>query len=98
MSKQITLIQATVAAVLLAVGAAHAAAPQEIVKLPRVVITGKAVTVATLPRVVIVGKSTPDVQVAKVEQLPRVVVTGLSANTLMQQQVLAAAKSSNRAL
>ncbi|CAN5144878.1 hypothetical protein BH11PSE10_BH11PSE10_07280 [soil metagenome] len=74
MSKQITLIQATVAAVLLAVGAAHAAAPQqEIVELPRVVITGKAAP-----------------QVAKIEQLPRVVVTGLSANTRMQQQLLAA--------
>jgi hypothetical protein len=75
MSKQITLIQATVAALLLAVGTAHAAS-QEIVKLPRVVI---------------VGKATPDVQVAKIEQLPRVVVTGLSLQTQMQRQLLASA-------
>ncbi|CAN5144039.1 hypothetical protein BH11PSE10_BH11PSE10_07220 [soil metagenome] len=97
MSKQITLIQATVTALLLAFGAAHAA-PQEIVKLPRVVITGKAVTIATLPRVVIVGKATPELQLAKVEQLPRVVVTGYSRATQLQQQTLAAAKSAGRTI
>jgi hypothetical protein len=95
MSKQITLIQATVAALLLAVGAAHAA-PQEIVKLPRVVVTGKAVTVAVLPRVVVVGKAT--VEMAKVNVLPRVVVTGLSLNTQMQRQMLASAQAAVPAL
>jgi hypothetical protein len=99
MSKQTTLIQATVAALLLAVGVAQAA-PQEIVKLPRVVVTGKAVTIATLPRVVVVGKATPEVQVAKaskIEQLPRVVVTGLSLQTQMQRQLLASAAPTARA-
>ena len=72
MSKQITLIQATVAALLLAVGAAHAA-PQEIVKLPRVVIVGKATPAA--------------VQVAKIEVLPRVVIVSRSAAA--PQQLLA---------
>ncbi len=59
MSQQISLIQATVAALLLAVASSQSAhaAPQEIVKLPRVVVTGKAVTVAVLPRVVVVGYS-----------------------------------------
>ncbi|CAN5144889.1 hypothetical protein BH11PSE10_BH11PSE10_07290 [soil metagenome] len=83
MSKQITLIQASVAALLLAVASSQSAqaAPQEVVKLPRVVITGKAAP-----------------QITKLEQLPRVVVTGLSINTLIQQQMLAAAKSGRRAL
>ena len=97
MSQQITLIQATVAALLFAVGAAQAAS-QEIVKLPRVVVTGTAVTVVTLPRVVVVGKATPDVQVAKIEQLPRVVVTGYSLATRLQQQTLAAAKPAIRTI
>lgn len=82
MSKQSTLIQATAAALLLAVGAAHAA-PQAIVKLPRVVI---------------VGKATPEVQVAKIEQLPRVVVSGLSLATQLQRQTLASAKSATRGI
>ena len=56
MSQHITRIQASVAALLLAFSAAHAA-PQDLVKLPRVVITGKAVTIATLPRVVVTGYS-----------------------------------------
>ena len=73
MSQQITLIQATVAALLLAVGAAHAAAPQEIVKLPRVVVVGKAAPAA--------------VQVAKIEVLPRVVVVGRAQQP--PQQLLA---------
>ena len=94
MSKQITLIQATVAAFLLGFGAAHAA-PQDIVKLPRVVVTGKAVTsIATLPRVVVVGKAAADVQLAKIERLPRVVVTGYSLASQLQQQTLAAAAMS----
>ena len=74
MSKQITLIQAAVAAILLAIGTGHATPQQEIVKLPRVVITGKATPAA--------------VQVAKIEQLPRVVIVGRSVNT-QQQQLLA---------
>ena len=73
MSQQITLIQATAAALLLAFGAAHAA-PQVIVKLPRVVI---------------VGKATPDVQLAKIEKLPRVVIVGRSASTQQAPQLLA---------
>ncbi len=97
MSQQTTLIQATVAALLFAVGAVHAA-PQEVVKLPRVVVTGTAVTVLTLPRVVVVGKATSDVQVAKIEQLPRVVITGYSLATQLQQQTLAAAKPAVRAI
>ena len=60
MSKQITLIQSVVAALLLSAGAAHAA-PQEVVKLPRVVITGKSAVATTqvvqLPRVVVSGLS-----------------------------------------
>jgi len=97
MSKQITLIQVTVAALLISVGAAHAG-PQEVVKLPRVVVTGKAVTIAVLPRVVVVGKTMRDVQVAKIEQLPRVVVTGLSLATQLQQQTLAATKRAIRTI
>ena len=79
MSKQITLIQSVVAALLLAAGAAHAA-PQEVVKLPRVVIT---------------GKSAPAAEV-KLVQLPRVVIVGLSMNSQLQRQVLAAAKPATR--
>ena len=42
---------------------AAAAAPQEVVKLPRVVVTGKAVQqVVMLPRVVVVGVSTETLQ------------------------------------
>lgn len=73
---------ATIAAVAaLSTAAAHAA-PQEIVKLPRVVI---------------VGKSAAPVQTAqKIEQLPRVVVTGLSIEAQLRQQQLAAAKAARR--
>ena len=91
MSKQITLIQATVAALLLAVGAAHAApaVPAEgILKLPRVIVIGKAPAAAA-------------VQVTQIEYLPRVVVVGPSLKTRMQQQTLVAASvatSSARAL
>ncbi len=75
MSQQITLIQATVAALLLAVGTVHAA-PQEVVKLPRVVIVGKATPAA--------------VQVAKIEVLPRVVVVGKAQQQQQAPQLLAA--------
>jgi hypothetical protein len=54
------------------------AAPQEIQKLPRVVITGKAAPqVAQLPRVVVTGYAVRDV--AQVEQLPRVTITARRA-------------------
>ena len=88
MSKQITLIQVTVAALLLAVGAAHAApaVPAEgILKLPRVVVIGKAPAAAA-------------VQVTQIEYLPRVVVIGPSLKTRLQQHTLAAAKSAARAI
>lgn len=61
MSKQITLIQTTVAALLLAVGTAHAAPKPEVVKLPRVLIVGKSSPVeqkvVQLPRVLVTGVS-----------------------------------------
>jgi hypothetical protein len=78
------------AALALSAAAAAQAAPQEIVKLPRVVVTGKAVQVAQLPRVVVTGQA-----VREVAQLPRVVVVGYSEATLQRQQ-LAAAKTSTR--
>ncbi len=56
--------------------AAHAA-PKDIVKLERVVVTGKA------------ARAEPQV----VAQLPRVVVTGVSEATLLRNAVLAAAKT-----
>ena len=83
MNKFSALISATVAALLFAAGSAHAA-PQEVVKLPRVVITGKSVPAAA--------------QVAQVMKLPRVVVAGLSVRTQLQLQTLAAAKPATRAL
>lgn len=80
------------AALTLAAAAAHAA-PQDVVKLPRVVVTGKAAQIAQvvqLPRVVVTGQAVRDVA-----QLPRVVVVGYSEATL-QRQSLAAAKTSTR--
>ncbi|MDN3918910.1 hypothetical protein [Roseateles violae] len=79
MSKQQVLFQTLVAGALLAVGAAQAA-PQEVVKLPRVLITGKSAPAAE----------------QQVVQLPRVVVTGLSIQSQLQQQMLAAAKSESK--
>ena len=88
MSKQITFF----AAAALAFSAfAVQAAPQEIVKLERVVVTGKAVReVAQLPRVVVTGYAQREVA-----QLPRVVITGYSEATLARQ-TLAAAKTSTK--
>ena len=82
-------LQTTLFAVALAFTAAAAqAAPQQVVKLERVVVTGKAVReVAQLPRVVVTGYAQREVA-----QLPRVVVTGYSETTLARQ-TLAAAKS-----
>ena len=88
MSKQITLIQVTVAALLLAVGAAHAApaVPAEgILKLPRVVVIGKAPAAAA-------------VQVTQIETLPRVVVIGPSLKTRLQQQQTLAAASAGKSI
>ncbi|MFT7774726.1 hypothetical protein [Roseateles sp.] len=88
MSKQITFF-ATVAA--LAFSAAAHAAPRDVVKLERVVVTGKATReVAQLPRVVVTGHAQREVA-----QLPRVVVVGYSEATL-QRQTLAAAKSTTK--
>jgi len=79
-----TLIQALVASLAFAAVAAHAA-PEGVVTLPRVVITGKsAAAVAQLPRVVITGHALRDVA-----QLPRVVVVGSSEASLLRQQLLA---------
>ena len=54
-------VRTLIAAVVLLATAAAQAAPQNVVKLPRVVITGKSVPAAqqvvTLPRVVVVGYS-----------------------------------------
>jgi hypothetical protein len=93
MSKQITFFAA--AALALSTFAAQAAS-QEIVKLERVVITGKAVraepqVVAQLPRVVVTGHA-----VRQVAQLPRVVITGYSEATLLRQATMAAAKTSTK--
>jgi hypothetical protein len=74
------------AAVLALSAVAAQAAP--VVKLERVVITGKATReVAQLPRVVVTGHAQREVA-----QLPRVVVIGYSEATLARQ-TLAAAKS-----
>lgn len=68
------------------------AAPQEVVKLERVVVTGKAVReVAQLPRVVVAGYAQREVA-----QLPRVVVVGYSDATLLRQMTLAAAKTATK--
>jgi len=59
-----------------------------VIKLERVVVTGKATQeVAQLPRVVVTGYAQREVA-----QLPRVVVTGYSETTLARQ-TLAAAKT-----
>ena len=71
-----TLTKILAAVTLSLIGAAaHAATPQEIVKLPRVVITGKA---------------SPVIARQEVVQLPRVVVVGYSQKTLEQRELLAA--------
>jgi len=89
MSLQTTFFAAIAA---LAFSAAAQAAPQEIVKLERVVITGKATReIAQLPRVVVTGYA-----VREVAQLPRVVVTGYSDATLLRNATLAAAKTGTK--
>ncbi len=79
------------AAVLAFSAVAAQAGTQDIVKLERVVVTGKATReVAQLPRVVVTGYAQREVA-----QLPRVVVTGYSEATLARQ-TLAAAKTSTK--
>ncbi len=81
-----------IAAALALTAVAAQAAPQEIVKLPRVTIVGKAATtVVQLPRVVVTGYA-----VREVAHLPRVVVVGYSQATLAQM-TLAAATTPNTA-
>ncbi|MCE4553170.1 hypothetical protein [Pelomonas cellulosilytica] len=86
-------LQTTLFAAALALSAVAAqAAPQEVVKLERVVVTGKAVReVAQLPRVVVTGTA-----VREVAQLPRVVVVGYSEATLLRNATLAAAKPAGK--
>ncbi|WP_457425217.1 hypothetical protein [Roseateles sp. P5_E7] len=92
MSLQTTFFAAAVTTVALAFSAVAHAAPQEIVKLERVVITGKATRdIAQLPRVVVTGYA-----VREVAQLPRVVVTGYSDATLLRNTTLAAAKTGTK--
>jgi len=56
------------------------AAPQEVVKLPRVVITGHSASqMVQLPRVVVTGTAVRDIA-----ELPRVIVTGYSEATLLR--------------
>lgn len=72
---QVRSIAQVLAVVALSLLAASAyAAPRDIVKLPRVVIVGKAQAA----------------QVAQIEKLPRVVVVGFNQATLAQRELLAA--------
>lgn len=81
---QVRSIAQVLAVVALSLVAASAyATPQEIVKLPRVVIVGKAQH----------AQATQVAQVAQIEKLPRVVVVGYSQATLAQRELLAAKNS-----
>lgn len=74
---------------------AHAA-PQDVVKLERVVVTGKATReVAQLPRVVVTGYA-QRAETQILAQLPRVTVVGYSDATLLRQMTLAAAKTNTK--
>lgn len=76
--KATVLIQAAAVAAFAFNAFAASAAPQQVVKLQRVVITGKATQeVAQLPRVVVTGYAVRDV--AQLEQLPRVTITARRA-------------------
>lgn len=76
--KTTVLIQAAAVAAFAITALTAQAAPQEVHKLPRVVVTGKAVKeVAQLPRVVVTGYAVREV--AQVQQLPRVTVNGRRA-------------------
>ena len=65
------LFQSTIAAMLLAAGAAQADQSETVIQ--------------KLPRVVITGRATPTAE-TQIVQLPRVVVTGMSLNSQLQQQ------------
>ena len=97
MNLQDSLFSAALAAVAgLTFCVAATAAPQDVVKLERVVVTGKAVradspVVAQLPRVVVTGHAQREVA-----QLPRVIVTGYSEATLLRNTTLAAAKTNTK--
>lgn len=76
--KTTVLIQAAAVAAFAFTALTASAAPQEVQKLPRVVITGKAVKeIAQLPRVVVTGYAVREI--AQVQQLPRVTVTARRA-------------------
>ncbi len=94
--KLFTVVIAAAAGLTFSVAAT--AAPQDVVKLERVVVTGKAVReVVQLPRVVVTGTAVrADSQV--VAQLPRVTVTGYSEATLLRKATLAAAKPATKAI
>ncbi|PTT77288.1 hypothetical protein DBR42_25405 [Pelomonas sp. HMWF004] len=93
MNLQDTLFSAVIAGVAaLSFSVAAHAAPQEVVKLERVVVHGKAVReVAQLPRVVITGYAQREVA-----QLPRVVIVGTSQATQLRNTMLAAAKPATK--
>ncbi len=93
MNLQDTLFSAVIAGVAaLSFSVAANAAPQDVVKLERVVVHGKAVReVAQLPRVVITGYAQREVA-----QLPRVVIVGTSQATQLRNTVLAAAKTTTK--
>lgn len=77
----------TLFAALALTAAVAQASPQDLVKLPPVVVTGQAVQVAQLPRVVVTGQAQREMA-----QLPRVVVLGYSEQAL-SRQTLAAGKT-----
>ena len=97
MNLQDRLFSAVIAAVAgLTFSVVAQAAPQDVVKLERVVVTGMAVraesqVVAQLPRVVVTGYAQREVA-----QLPRVTVVGYSDATLLRNATLAAAKTSTK--
>jgi hypothetical protein len=97
MNLQDTLFSAVIAGVAaLSLSVAAHAAPQEVVKLERVVVHGKAVrdqapVIAQLPRVVVTGYAQREVA-----QLPRVVIVGTSEATQLRNTTLAAAKTTTQ--
>ncbi len=97
MNLQDRLFTAVIAAVAgLTFSVVAQAAPQDVVKLERVVVTGKATradaqVVTQLPRVVVTGYAQREVA-----QLPRVTVVGYSDATLLRQMTLAAAKTTTQ--
>jgi len=92
-TESIMSLQTVFTAAVLALSAvAVQAGTQEVVKLERVVITGKATReVAQLPRVVVTGHAQREVA-----QLPRVVIVGYSEATLARQTLAAAKTNAKR--